>query len=457
MIDWINLLGWVGFVLLFAGAIIFGVTSLIEKRKRASFIAVLLFTPLLGLYAVLLLLDFSFHSSILLGMLILGGIFFCLIILPIGKKSQMRIIGNQERVDERDALFHRFYRIQSGILQFDAYYRDHPDKFDIDEKIRSLPLLGHPGSSSYHPLSSLFFRATFDILERMTLDVEWDAESVEQQPIPVSPEELSKRIRGFARYLGADLIGFTKLNPAYIYSHIGRSPGEWGSPITLNHRYAIAICVEMDHKMIRHAPDSTVTTETSFKYFEAAKIAMILARYINLLGYEARAHVDANYRVMCVPIAVDAGLGELGRLGLLITPEFGPRVRISVVTTNLPLPVDNPICFGVQNFCDLCKKCATNCPSGAIESGHKSIYKGVEKWQSIQESCYRFWRLQGSDCGICIKVCPYSHPRSPLHDLVRWTIRRNHLARRLALLGDDLFYGRHPDERFSLPDWHNSG
>ncbi|GAG38682.1 unnamed protein product, partial [marine sediment metagenome] len=75
-------------------------------------------------------------------------------------------------------------------------------------------------------------------------------------------------------------------------------------------------------------PASATTTETVFKYFEVAKIAMLVARYINLLGYEARAHVDANYRVTCGPIAVDAGLGELGRLGLLVTPQYGPRARL---------------------------------------------------------------------------------------------------------------------------------
>ena len=209
--------------------------------------------------------------------------------------------------------------------------------------------------------------------------------------------------------------------------------------------------------MIRHAPDSATTTETALKYFEVGKVAMLVARYINLLGYEARAHVDGNYRVICGPIAVDAGLGEMGRLGLLMTPQFGPRLRLSVVTTDLPLTQDQPIHFGVQHFCDVCRKCASNCPSQAIATGNKAVYRGVEKWQSDQERCYRFWRVQGSDCSICIKVCPYSHPSTPLHNLVRWAIRHNRLARRVALWGDDLFYGRRPAERFELPNWHARG
>jgi reductive dehalogenase len=210
----------------------------------------------------------------------------------------------------------------------------------------------------------------------------------------------------------------------------------------------------MDNDMIRHAPDLPVTTETAFAYFEVGKVAMMLARYINMLGYNARAHVDGNYRVLCVPVAADAGLGELGRLGLLITPGYGPRIRLSVVTTNLELLQDEPVAFGVQEFCGFCMKCAFNCPSGSIEKGNKREIKGVEKWQSQQESCYAYWRKQGTDCSLCIRVCPYAHPRNLMHDVVRWGIRRNGLARRLALAGDDLLYGRRPRGRFPLPDWH---
>ncbi|MFH1941609.1 MAG: reductive dehalogenase, partial [bacterium] len=299
------------------------------------------------------------------------------------------------------------------------------------------------------------FVSAFDALRRVTLDVEWKSETETSESVQASSEEFTMRIKGYARYLGADLVGTTRLNPAYVYSHNARSQGKWGEPVVLNHSHAVVVGVEMNHEMIRHAPDPIATTETALKYFEAAKVAMLVAAYIRRLGYEARPHVDGNYRVMCVPVAVDAGLGELGRLGLLITPEFGPRVRLSVVTTNLPLLQDAPIVFGVQDFCDFCKKCATNCPSGSIDRGSKKVIRGVEKWQSEQDSCYRFWRRQGSDCSICVKVCPYSHSNTAVHNWVRWTIRRNRLARRLALWGDDLFYGRRPKETVPLPDWHS--
>jgi len=158
---------------------------------------------------------------------------------------------------------------------------------------------------------------------------------------------------------------------------------------------------------------------------------------------------------MCVPIAADAGLGELGRIGLLVTPEFGPRVRLAVVTTDLPLDQDEPVTFGVQDFCESCMKCADICPSGSIDAGKKAIHAGVEKWQSRMDSCYRHWRTAGSDCCLCVKVCPYSHPANPLHNFIRWVIGHNPLARRLALWGDDLAYGRRPGGTYSFPDWHD--
>ncbi len=454
MSDLILPTGWIAWILGCLFLVLFIATSLVERRLRAARTACLVAGPPLILFALLLIWDTPLRSDLILILLVAGLAAVILVVAPVRQNEGLRIRGPQEKVDERDAIFHRFYRLEPGSADFKTFYRQHPEKRSIDDEIRNMPPLGMPGSKSYHPAASLFQAATFDTTERLTRRIEWPAERITEKPVTASTEELTLRIKGFARYAGADLVGATRLNPAYIYSHIGRSPGTWGDPVSLDHTHAIAIGIKMDHNMIRHAPDVITTTESSFAYLEAAKIALMVARYINFLGYNARAHVDGNYRVLCGPIAADAGLGELGRLGLLITPQFGPRVRLSVVTTDLPLQQDDPIAFGVQDFCTFCKKCADNCPSGAIASGDKQTVKGVEKWQSDQEKCYRFWRQVGSDCSICIKVCPYSHPGSPLHQMVRWAIRRNHPIRRLALAGDDLFYGRRPKTRYPLPAWH---
>jgi len=445
------LLNWFLFTVIILGSISFIITSLIEKRWRATGIMLITLIPLVGMCYIILLDILVMPAWLTFASPVFFGVLAIIFILPFGNNPPLKVKSKSNRVDERDAIFHRFYRLRPGMKEFDAYYQMHPEHKEIDEKIRAMPNLDEPGSRSYDPLTSPMNAATFDVIEKITRNVEWPSK---KNKIKVTSEDITQRIKGFVHYLGADLVGVTKLNPAFVYSHVGRSPGTWGEPVELNHEYAIAIAVEMDFNMVRFAPHHASTTETSLKYFEAAKMAMIISRYIQLLGYEARAHVDGNYRVMCVPVAVDAGLGELGRLGLLITPQFGPRVRLAVVTTNIPLQCDKPITFGVQNFCGFCKKCARNCPSGAIANDDKKLWNNVEKWQSAQEPCYKFWRLQGSDCSLCIQVCPYSHPRSPMHNLVRWAIQRNGLTRRLALMADDLFYGKRPAPHKTFPKWH---
>ncbi|MCP4711551.1 MAG: reductive dehalogenase [Planctomycetes bacterium] len=455
MTNLIIILGWIYTAFVMLAALGFVVTSLLERRLRTAVVAVFVFFPVVMVLIILLVIDFSAQPWIILAILTVSIGAFILLNMPLGETTGVQIVGEQPRNDERNTIFSRFYRLKPGMPEYEQYYRDHPENLETDEKIRDFPALSGPGSRSYHRLTSAFSAATFDALESITRQVEWEPEALESKPIEASPAEFTRRIKGFARYMGAADVGVTKLNPAYIYSHIGRSPGQWGEAIDLSHANAIAISVKMDHGMVRHAPDTPTTTETAFKYFEAAKIAMCIARYINLLGYEARAHLDGNYRVMCVPVAADAGLGELGRLGLLITPKLGPRIRLAAVTTNMPLVYDKPITFGVQDFCSICKKCADNCPSGSIPKAQKQVYQGAEKWQLNQDACYRFWRTQGTDCAVCVNVCPYSHPATPMHNLVRQAIRKNALARRLALKGDDLFYGRRPKFTYPLPDWHS--
>jgi len=92
--------------------------------------------------------------------------------------------------------------------------------------------------------------------------------------------------------------------------------------------------------MVNSGPLAPIIMESSQKYLDSGSIAVQLAAFIRNLGYPALAHIDGNYQVVCPLVARDAGLGDIGRMGLLMTPKLGPRVRIGVVTTDLPLLVD---------------------------------------------------------------------------------------------------------------------
>jgi len=91
-----------------------------------------------------------------------------------------------------------------------------------------------------------------------------------------------------------------------------------------------------------------------------------LAEAIRMMGYNAIP--CKNGTALSIPLAIDAGLGQLGRNGLLITPKYGPAVRIGKVLTDMPLVPDRPIDFGVTEFCQSCKKCAEHCPPGPSPS-----------------------------------------------------------------------------------------
>ena len=90
---------------------------------------------------------------------------------------------------------------------------------------------------------------------------------------------------------------------------------------------------------------------------------------------------------LSIPMAVDAGLGQVGRMGLLMTPKYGPRVRIAKVITDMPLVPDRPISFGVTEFCEACGRCAEDCPGEAISAGERttepidiSNSPGINRW-----------------------------------------------------------------------------
>jgi reductive dehalogenase len=141
-----------------------------------------------------------------------------------------------------------------------------------------------------------------------------------------------------------------------------------------------------------------------------------------------------------------AGLGEWSRMGLLVSEEFGPRVRLCKVFTDLPLECDTYRPFGVVRFCKTCKKCAKNCPSKAIPEGDMTTegpnicnHSGVEKWYVNAERCYATWAKNRMDCTECIRVCPFNKRPGLHHDLVRAVIRRTRLFNRAFLWMDDFF------------------
>jgi reductive dehalogenase len=233
----------------------------------------------------------------------------------------------------------------------------------------------------------------------------------------------------------------------------GRQVGEdWGRRLEPTHEFAIVIATEMAFDLVRCAPHSATTIESARNYADGAIISTSLAQYIANLGYSATAEHFAHYQSLMVPLAVDAGLGELGRHGYLVTKELGSRLRLAAVTTNMALVTDQPIDIGVADFCSLCKKCADCCPSGSIPKDGPKEVNGTLRWKMNAESCHDYWGRIGTDCNICMRVCPWSHDKTFPHRVVSWAVSRNKFARCLVMVMDDLFYGKKPRPT-TPPEW----
>ena len=189
-------------------------------------------------------------------------------------------------------------------------------------------------------------------------------------------------------------------------------------------KWVIVMAFEMDEDGINTEHGMVPEAAVAMGYSRMATTAGTLSTFIRNLGYKAIPM--GNDTSLSVPFAIHAGLGELSRAGWLITPKYGPRVRIAKVTTDLPLITDQPITFGVTEFCEICGKCAENCPSGAICAGERSFEvpevtgnPGVYKWAMNGAKCQQYWSDMGTSCSVCLTSCPFNKPEGWLHEATR--------------------------------------
>lgn len=251
------------------------------------------------------------------------------------------------------------------------------------------------------------------------------------------PSEGSKLVRRVSKLFGADQIGFCELDRRWVYSHYYDEDSKKSFPIRFSDepgyeihnrpvqledgtqvipkemKFVVVLLYEMDAEGISQAPTLTARATTRVVYSRISATTVMIAEFLRGLGYNAIP--SANCTALSIPLAIEAGLGQLGRNGKLITPEYGPRCRISKVITDMPLETGHPIDFGVTEYCTDCQICAERCPAGAIPFGHRTIDPLNEcnsghyrAWMLDGKKCYEYWATVGTNCGICVSVCPYS-------------------------------------------------
>jgi len=242
-----------------------------------------------------------------------------------------------------------------------------------------------------------------------------DANSVMEKPvlekyIVESPKKMSEEVKKTAKTFGAFTVGISYVNDYWLYS---KNMDNDTIVIPKECKYSIVMTVKMDGYAIKTSPSFIAGTITGLAYSQMAFLVGCMAEFIRNLGYKAIPM--GNDTALSIPLAIDAGLGELGRNGLLITPEYGSCVRICKLFTDLPLKPDKPIEFGVTDFCKNCNKCAEACDADAIQTVDEPSFKilcpsnnkGILRWAVDHDKCYKFWIENGAECSNCIAACPF--------------------------------------------------
>ena len=230
--------------------------------------------------------------------------------------------------------------------------------------------------------------------------------AAEQAPGTSDPAANAKAIKSLSYMLGADLTGICEIPRYAWFSH-----HEDGREVPMYHRYAIVMLIDQEYETMEGASgDDWISGAQSMRsYMRGAEIAGVMADTLRGMGHSARPQTNSDSDVLHIPLVLWAGLGELSRIGeLVLNPFVGPRFKSVVVTTDLPLEVDRPVNFGLQDFCNSCLKCARECPCDAIPWGGKVMFNGYEMWKPDVERCtrYRLTNIKGSACGRCMKTCP---------------------------------------------------
>ncbi len=211
-----------------------------------------------------------------------------------------------------------------------------------------------------------------------------------------NPDEMTASIKAKALEFGAGTVGIAKVSEHALYQNYD-----------CKFENAIVVLMPMDSEEMSHIADVRSGVETMRVYMEISKTVIAIAKHIRSLGWSARAYGESA-DILHIPLAIDAGLGQLGKHGSLICKEYGSNMRIATVLTNLPLAADTPVDIAVDDLCIGCKRCTIDCPPDAI-SDSKQTVRGVEKWYVDFDKCVPYF-THTVGCGICIEVCPWSKP-----------------------------------------------
>jgi ferredoxin len=277
------------------------------------------------------------------------------------------------------------------------------NKTDVDFYSRNYPLESHSVTFSadrewvadnFEPEESALRQEHEGLLEPLVMAARTSGE-IESTVKPVEGKDVTGEIRHRAKELGFGEIGFTKFDRRYIYL----SKKKWAK-----YDHAVCIAFEQDYERTQATPSTFAEFAHVGTYRTMSLACLILADFIRSLGYHAQVHSPTDNSGAYIPMFVEAGLGQLGANGQLLSPHFGSRARLMIISTDAIVTYDKPVDYGMHNFCQKCQVCINRCPGRAI-SREKVWWRGILKNKLTYERC-RPVMGHYTGCGVCMKVCP---------------------------------------------------
>ena len=222
-------------------------------------------------------------------------------------------------------------------------------------------------------------------------------------PIVVLTGQVPTFMIGSDAFQEADVVGITRMNPDWVFEDREVPRGEW----------VIMLGRRMDYEEFsKNIKGDFVSQciEVIKSYVKGQETGYELEKWIKRQGYYAAAKggLSDDHLFLVIPAAIEAGLGQLGKHGSMISDELGSSFRLTPILTDMPLVPDQPRDIGVDDFCATCQLCIRDCPTDAI-ADEKQMVRGDLKWYVDFDKCVpAFNELYA--CGLCLAVCPWSLP-----------------------------------------------
>jgi reductive dehalogenase len=298
-----------------------------------------------------------------------------------------------------------------------------------------------------------------------------------------TPEENARMVRAFLRVAGASTVGFVDLDQKtkklvwsnvyhppfapYVYEEVEHPIADPTKAVIPNKcRYVVVYTIRQSLRLSELGTTWMSDAAAGFAYDNCDIVQYRLQNFLRVLGYD------------CIGMPIHglgpiagwgnmAGLGEVGRLQHLITPDWGPMIRESVTNiTDIPVAPNNPIDFGANRFCYACTKCADACPGSALRTEKEPSWDitpatdlikpelfnnpGIKTWFFSHFFCNRYWGETDTYCGICQAICVFSKEDiGSIHEVVKAAISNTSIFNGFFTNMDDMFgYGVAKEEDY---------